>query len=373
MKDLKSSIEQTCIEFGKFVQKRELDKTTYDMPWNVESLWVLFQKEQAKEVMGILDACENPQEPNDKLKEAAINYKKELDKNKWVRQKLEEGEEEGFDDDLMDKDCKGFDRLEESDISQEPMNGTGATGGWIETVYNPWIRQKLEERKDELEFGSTQDKINHEVLMLVKELQIQNTKQTDTIELLSKISESNQKQIKVLQNIVSANEIALNHLEKDGDDEIGICPCGGFIGHHQFCEHVKSSEPETKQMDIVDAVCITEDFCNPYSPVDECDFEALRTCTNWIRTEYDKRIDEESKISKVMQSVPNIGYDCSKCGGTSPTSYHCENPSCPNMPCYGKSRDNCCKEGWGSDYWIKKRKSEYPRTGGLSPDTGPRN
>ena len=210
-KDLKNNIEQTCIEFGRYVADNYIESNFDD----IDFMWEQFQELQAKKVLDILD-----------------------------------------------------------DIQSN-------------------------NKSDDLEFGSTQAKINHEMLMLVKELQAQNAKQTDSIELLLKISESQQGQIKVLQNIVSTNEIALNHLEKDGDDE--------------------------------------------------------------------------SKISKVMQSVPNIGYDCSECGGTSQTSYHCENPSCPNMPCCGKTRDNCCKEGWGSDYWIKKEKAEYPRTGGLSPDTGPRN
>lgn len=34
-------------------------------------------------------------------------------------------------------------------------------------------------------------------------------------------------------------------------------------------------------------------------------------------------------------------YTCDKCKGTSTTSYVCENPSCPLMPCCGEEENNC--------------------------------
>lgn len=34
-------------------------------------------------------------------------------------------------------------------------------------------------------------------------------------------------------------------------------------------------------------------------------------------------------------------YICNKCGGKSSTSNCCENPDCPNMPCCGKTKENC--------------------------------
>lgn len=34
-------------------------------------------------------------------------------------------------------------------------------------------------------------------------------------------------------------------------------------------------------------------------------------------------------------------FYCKKCKGTSPTSYLCENPECPNMPCCGKPEEEC--------------------------------
>jgi len=70
-----------------------------------------------------------------------------------------------------------------------------------------------------LEFATTQDRINHEMLILVKELQC---KQTNSIEILAKICGGQDEQIKLLQEsikltdtIVSANGIALNNIEKD--------------------------------------------------------------------------------------------------------------------------------------------------------------
>ena len=93
-----------------------------------------------------------------------------------------------------------------------------------------------------LEFGSTQDRINHKMLEEFKALakaQAANTtikneelfeimeldlmltlndrvnQLTNTVEDLVKMVEANHKGLKLLTNIVSANEIALTHLEKN--------------------------------------------------------------------------------------------------------------------------------------------------------------
>lgn len=229
MKDLKKNLEQTCIEFEKFVTAKEdwTASTEY-----MTELWKQFQEQQAKEVMDILDACDNPQEPNDKLKDAAfqaylIENNLELQDayveysnhpfgdlvgfSEWVahkyhkdtiKQRLEEGEEEGFDDDLMDKDCKGFDRLKESVKEIEPYS---------------------EERFGK-HFGSTQDRINHEILHLIADnnaLQEERWKKNEDVLInIAEICKSLSGQIdnvhsliKLTNNIASANEIALNHLE----------------------------------------------------------------------------------------------------------------------------------------------------------------
>ena len=49
MKDLKNNIEQTCIEFGRYVQQ---NWSRYMSP---KDLWDEFQEQQAKEVINILD------------------------------------------------------------------------------------------------------------------------------------------------------------------------------------------------------------------------------------------------------------------------------------------------------------------------------
>ena len=37
-------------------------------------------------------------------------------------------------------------------------------------------------------------------------------------------------------------------------------------------------------------------------------------------------------------------YSCDKCGGISSTSYLCENPCCPLMPCCNKEEEQCICE-----------------------------
>ena len=131
MKEITKYWKQTCIDFGKFVTAKEdwTASTEY-----MTELWNQFQEQQAEDINDILDEIA----PNDKLKEAAIKH------NEMIRQKLEEAEEEGFDDDL--------------------------------------------------EFGSKQIIINHDMFKIVEQLQ---------------------SQVKALHTIVSANGIALNNVEKD--------------------------------------------------------------------------------------------------------------------------------------------------------------
>ena len=187
MKDLKNNIEQTCIEFGKYLNL-EMGGGDAQHTGEIEHHWHNFQKMQAKEVMDILDACDNPQEPNDKLSKAAFQS---YGFNEWVAYKynkdtIKQRLEEGFDDDLMDKDCK--------------------------------------------EFGSTQDRINHEILQLIADNNAVNDKRwkanEDVLINIAEICKSLSGQIdnansliKLTNNITSANEIALNHLEDNKQDE----------------------------------------------------------------------------------------------------------------------------------------------------------
>ena len=225
MKDFKNNIEQTCIDFGKFVTAKEdwTASTEY-----MTELWNQFQEQQAEDINDILDEIA----PNDKLKEAAIKH------NEMIRQKLEEAEEEGFDDDLMETDYKGFD--------------------------------------------STQDKINHEMLQLIAENNAVNDKRyketCDVIEILTKVCNVQDKyinnlqsQIKLTDTIVSANNIALNNIEenvsKDIQNETECNLSETFKKSAQEMEDqfwkqkdectgngvLDAIEPETKQMDIADA------------------------------------------------------------------------------------------------------------------------
>ena len=84
-----------------------------------------------------------------------------------------------------------------------------------------------------LQFGSTQDRINHKVLeeLVLAEVEANKTTQglldliseldarlialTDVAELLIKRVVTNNKGLELLTNIVSANEIGLNHIEND--------------------------------------------------------------------------------------------------------------------------------------------------------------
>jgi len=109
VKEITKYWKQTCIDFGKYVQQQWARHEDADM------LWLEFQEQKA-----------------------AIKH------NEMIRQKLEEAEEEGFDDDL--------------------------------------------------EFGSKQIIINHDMFKIVEQLQ---------------------SQVKVLHTMVSANSIALNNVEKD--------------------------------------------------------------------------------------------------------------------------------------------------------------
>ena len=280
----------------------------------VEYLLKKIEEQQAKEVMDILDACENPQEPNDKLKEAVeeydeyvkgfrvlnrnnpcmMTYEEYLEENDRVKQKLEEGEEEGFDDDLMDKDCNGFDRLKESVKELEPYS---------------------EERFGK-HFGSTRDKINNEILQLIAEnntLQEDRWKNNEEVlmkiynvcKLLNERIDGNHSLIKLTETMVSANNIALNNVEKDlyvderfvfneksyeefNKETLPQIKC--YCGHTIMCDCEplnrieKSRESEAKQMDITDAVHIIEAIYHSID-TDTQDEIAFETCIAWIKAE----------------------------------------------------------------------------------------
>jgi len=67
--NLKIDIRSSCIDFAEYVCEHWVDPSI-----TMEELWEEYQIKMNKEVMAMLDACNNPPEPNDKLKEAAIKY-----------------------------------------------------------------------------------------------------------------------------------------------------------------------------------------------------------------------------------------------------------------------------------------------------------
>lgn len=105
MKEITKYWKQTCIDFGRYVQQQWARHEDADM------LWLEFQEQMAKDVNTILDACDNPPRPNDKLKEVAIKQ------NEMIRQKLEEAEEEGFDDDYKSEMKEDFIKSADSEIA----------------------------------------------------------------------------------------------------------------------------------------------------------------------------------------------------------------------------------------------------------------
>lgn len=138
MKDLESNIEETCIEFGKFVTATEDWTASTDY---MAELWKQFQEQQAKKVLDILDDITDKTDISDTID----NFKISID---------------GLDEQLQ--------------IAREVQG----------------------------------------ILDIINTVQSQVSKHTDIIESLTKICKKQESQIKALNNIVSANEIALNNLEK---------------------------------------------------------------------------------------------------------------------------------------------------------------
>lgn len=252
MKNYTEYWKQTCIDFAKYAIKDIYGDTG---SIDGEQLWEQFQEQMAEDVMDVLDEVE----PNDKLKEA-----------------------------------------------------------------------RLKESVEELEFGSTQDKINHEILQLIAEnnaLQEDRWKKNkdvlmkihDVCELLVAKTSNNTSLIKLTDTMVSANNIALNNIEKDlYQDEKFVfneksykesnkqikCYCGHTttcdcepLNRFEKAEQdlIKSkldTEPETKQMDIADAVEIMEDTKSQFYNTLNYN-RALETCIAWIKAElHDKKVDD---------------------------------------------------------------------------------
>jgi len=94
-----------------------------------------------------------------------------------------------------------------------------------------YLSRRLRESVDELEFGSTQDKINHQTLMLIAENNAVNDerwkKNEEVLIDIAKLCKSLSGQIdnlnsliKLTDTIVSANSIALNNIEKESQQDV---------------------------------------------------------------------------------------------------------------------------------------------------------
>lgn len=161
MKEITKYWKQTCIEFGKYLIL-EMGGGDVSHTGEIEHHWHNYQEKMAKGINDVLDEVT----PNDKINcycghtticDCQPLNAIEKAENDFIKSKIEEAEEEGFDDDL--------------------------------------------------EFGSKQIIINHDMFKIVEQLQ---------------------SQVKALNTMVSANNIALNNVEKAVDQYNGKTRTGGL-------------------------------------------------------------------------------------------------------------------------------------------------
>tara|TARA_R110000851_G_scaffold213766_1_gene366354 strand:- start:4466 stop:5194 length:729 start_codon:yes stop_codon:yes gene_type:complete len=214
----------------------------------------------------------------------------------------------------------------------------------MEDLWEEYQEKIGKEVKDIL--TSAQEKINHEILMLIaKNNAVQDEKWKKNEEALMMVSkilkivdekiDCNSSGIKITDNIVSANAIALHNIEKDlyvddkfvlseAEDEETKCPhslkdfrelkdgdyaCLICLPKEDFLEKNVSNTkqntkkcdlhdtlPEAKQMDVWEALCIlTEESTLPSAGRDEKWNTAYETCVAWTKGLLDKKIQREAK------------------------------------------------------------------------------
>ena len=153
MKNLKNNIEQTCIEFGKYVANNYAPQTPVDI---IKGMWGHFQEQQAKEVMDILDDIQS----NDKS------------------------------DDLYT-----IDGLDDNGIG-EPV---------CEDFNKHFASKQVEINREIIQTIKESSEMHDDIFMKIHNI----------IKLLHDRISDNTSLIKTVSNITSANEIALNHLEEN--------------------------------------------------------------------------------------------------------------------------------------------------------------
>ena len=207
MKNLKNNIEQTCIEFGKYVANNYAPQTPVDI---IKGMWGHFQEQQAKEVMDILDDIQS----NDKSDD--LYTIDGLDDN---------GIGEPVCEDLEDAITLA-DRYNEYLDSFRQLNGEHKCMMTFIEYVDACKDDKPKGDDFNKHFGSTQDKINHEILQLIADnnaLDDERWKKYEDVlmeiynicKLLDERIDDNHSLIKLTNTMVSANGIALNNVEKD--------------------------------------------------------------------------------------------------------------------------------------------------------------
>ena len=165
---------------------------------------------------------------------------------------------------------------------------------------NENYNERLKDSVEELEFGSIQDKINHEVQTQIGNLEIKMNKNTQGL-------------LDVISDLYEKERFVFNEKSYEESNKEIKCYCGHTITcdceplNDVENEYIKSKieeaeksgfvEPETKQMDIADAVDLFAHFINEY-PIDyKPHFNALETCIAWIKAElHDKSVSIKTQM-----------------------------------------------------------------------------
>lgn len=191
----------------------------------------------------------------------------------------------------------------------------------LDGVPNDRLKQSVEE----LEFGSIQDKINHEVQTQISNLEIKMNKNTQGL-------------LDVISDLYEKERFVFNEKSYEESNKEIKCYCG----HTITCdcesldvvanEYIKSLieegeksgfvEPETDQMDIADAVDTVERYMTNYGDITDEKYQiANDTCLAWIKAElHDKSVSIKTQMKDgCVNYGTSEGYeDHPRTGGLSP-------------------------------------------------------
>ena len=122
MKEITKYWKQTCIDFGRYVQQQ------WARHEDVDTLWIEYQSKMAKDIMDVLDDVT----PNDKINcycghtticDCQPLNAIEKAENDFIKSKIEEAEEEGFDDDYKSEMKEDFIKSADSEIAVIDKDG----------------------------------------------------------------------------------------------------------------------------------------------------------------------------------------------------------------------------------------------------------